>query len=327
MKWWFSKPLWQNSPSSHPSSSTLSLRLGRGWSQFQLSCQGASPPKPWPIYEAHSPVIYYPYITISYPCLCAAGCCCWDWAASGLWTSGTAGASDVWCCSQTGPSWRCQSAARTECGPDLWKTDRATKHKTPFLQRGNDDTAKNLPLGYLGNLQIWSAAVAPAWKSCINPHNILKTSKCDHIDNNISPWWVTRSISFMACEALMYKPVSSTYSNDDGCSQGLKPVKRSLKMTWSFVVWRVFDNKLQQSSKCLQLRIKNSIKAINYFTFEYSCMWRSPQHVLIYMEFLMYSEKFAARADVAALCTTEVRSFKSQMTLWKYTHTCKHIHA
>lgn len=52
----------------------------------------------------------------------------------------------------------------------------------------------------------------------------------------------------MAVEALMYKPVRSTYSpTDDGRSRDfrLQTVTRSLIITWSFVVWHVFDNKLQ----------------------------------------------------------------------------------
>lgn len=35
---------------------------------------------------------------LCYLCLSVAGCCCWGWAAWGLWTAGTASAWDVWCC-------------------------------------------------------------------------------------------------------------------------------------------------------------------------------------------------------------------------------------
>lgn len=80
-------------------------------------------------------LVQFQYIQNSDLFLYAAGCCCWGWAALGLWTSGTVEASGVWCCSQTGPSWRCQTGAQRGRGSNLRKTDETTKHKRQFLPR------------------------------------------------------------------------------------------------------------------------------------------------------------------------------------------------
>lgn len=238
------------SPSNYPSFTTLSLsRVVEGGGAYPGCLQG--------LRVANLPV---PQLTqaVSHPFLFAAGCCGWGWAASGLCTSGTAGASGVWCCSQTGPSWQCQSAARTGRGSNLQKKpDRMSKHKTSFLQRS-----------YMGR-KWWHSKKNKNKKWPPRASGETRDSVCGLRGFQDVLWFVatvfelrvtTWTLIFppdgshasflprMAFETLMYKPVSSKYSpTDEGRSRDirLQPVTWSLTITCSFVVWHVFDNTLQ----------------------------------------------------------------------------------
>lgn len=138
------------------------------------------------------------------------------------------------------------------------KTDGMSKHKMSFLQRSymgrkwwHSKTKKWPPRasgetrGSVCSLRgfqdvLWVVATV----------NVFKTKR------RVTTWTLIfppdgshgACLPRMAFEALMYKPVSSTYSpTDDGRSRDfrLQTVTRSLTITWSFVVWHVFDNKLQ----------------------------------------------------------------------------------